>query len=221
MNHLQYDKTVYDYQGAQIPLIEFEELTHFSWKQFTYMLTRNRSAIAGIKPYIRATCNPDPDSWVADFIKWYIDQDTGYAIQSRGGKIRYFVIVNDEPIWSDDSDELLEKYNIEPKSFTFIPSSIYDNKILLENDKGYLANLKAQDTVTKEQLLNGNWKIRPASGLYFKHNQISVVNNIPDKIVAICRAWDLAATEETPTNRSPDKTAGVLMARLKMGNLLF
>ena len=38
MNHLQYDKTVYDYQGAQIPLIEFEELTHFSWKQFTYML---------------------------------------------------------------------------------------------------------------------------------------------------------------------------------------
>ena len=91
------------------------------------------------------------------------------------------------------------------KSFTFIPSSIYDNKILLENDKGYLANLKAQDTVTKEQLLNGNWKIRPASGLYFKHNQISVVNNIPDKIVAICRAWDLAATEETPTNRSPVK----------------
>ena len=113
-------------------MIEFKEATHFSWKQFTYMLTRNRSAIAGIKPYIRAYLVILTDSWVADFIKWYIDQDTGYAIQSRGGKIRYFVIVNDEPIWSDDLDELLKKYNIEPKSFTFIPSSIYDNKILLK-----------------------------------------------------------------------------------------
>lgn len=220
MNHLQYDKTVYDYQGAQIPLIEFEELTHFSWKQFTYMLTRNRSAIAGIKPYIRATCNPDPDSWVADFIKWYIDQDTGYAIQSRGGKIRWFIILNDEPIWADGPNELLNKYGIEPKSFTFIPSSIYDNEILLENNREYLANLKAQDEVTKEQLLNGNWKIRPAGGLYFKANQAPIVNVVPDKIIGICRAWDLAATEQTPQNKSPDKTAGVLMARLRNGQFI-
>ncbi|WP_304154190.1 phage terminase large subunit [Megamonas hypermegale] len=220
MNHLQYDKTVYDYQGAQIPLIEFEELTHFSWKQFAYMLTRNRSATAGIKPYIRATCNPDPDSWVADFIKWYINQDTGYAIQERGGIIRWFIIMNDEPIWADNPDELLNKYGIEPKSFTFIPSSVYDNKILLENNREYLANLKAQDEVTKEQLLNGNWKIRPAGGLYFKANQAPIVNVVPDKIIGICRAWDLAATEATPQNKSPDKTAGVLMARLRNGQFI-
>ena len=220
MNHLQYDKTVYDYQGAQIPLIEFEELTHFSWKQFTYMLTRNRSATAGIKPYIRATCNPDPDSWVADFIKWYIDQDTGYAIQEHGGVIRWFIIMNDEPIWADNPDELLDKYGIEPKSFTFIPSSVYDNKILLENNREYLANLKAQDEVTKEQLLNGNWKIRPAGGLYFKANQAPIVSVVPDKIIGICRAWDLAATEATPQNKNPDKTAGVLMARLRNGQFI-
>lgn len=220
MNHLQYDKTVYDYQGAQIPLIEFEELTHFSWKQFTYMLTRNRSATAGIKPYIRATCNPDPDSWVADFIKWYIDQDTGYAIQERGGIIRWFIIMNDEPIWADNPDELFDKHGIEPKSFTFIPSSVYDNKILLENNREYLANLKAQDEVTKEQLLNGNWKIRPAGGLYFKANQAPIVSVLPDKIIGICRAWDLAATEATPQNKSPDKTAGVLMARLRNGQFI-
>lgn len=220
MNHLQYDKTVYDYQGAQIPLIEFEELTHFSWKQFTYMLTRNRSATAGIKPYIRATCNPDPDSWVADFIKWYIDQNTGYAIQERGGVVRWFIILNDEPIWADNPDELFDKYGIEPKSFTFIPSSVYDNKILLDNNREYLANLKAQDEVTKEQLLNGNWKIRPAGSLYFKANQAPIVSVVPDKIIGICRAWDLAATEATPQNKSPDKTAGVLMARLKSGQFI-
>lgn len=220
MNHLQYEDTVYSYQGSQIPLIEFDELVHFTWKQFLYMLSRNRSATANIKPYIRATCNPDPDSWVANFISWWIDQDTGYAIPERNGVIRYFVTVDDEIVWSDSKEELYKKYGIEAKSFTFIRSSIYDNKILLKNNPDYLANLKAQDEVTREQLLNGNWKIRPAGGLYFKIEQISIVNSVPGKIAAICRAWDLAATEETPQNQSPDKTAGVLMARLTDGKFI-
>src|SRR5215217_5582345 len=67
--HLQNDMTVFHYQGAQIPLIGFDELTHFSATQFFYMLTRNRSS-SGVRGYVRATCNPDPDSWVRDFIDW-------------------------------------------------------------------------------------------------------------------------------------------------------
>lgn len=220
MNHLQYVDTIYSYQGSQIPFIGFDELTHFEWKQFTYMMSRNRSATAKIKPYIRGGCNPDPDSWVAEFIKWYIDQETGYAIKKKSGIVRYFVIISDEVVWDSDKDILFKKYGIEPKSFTFIPSSVYDNKILLENNADYIANLKAQDEVTREQLLNGNWKIRPAGGLYFKASQIAIVNSIPDKITAICRAWDLAATEKTPSNLSPDKTAGVLMARLRNGKFI-
>jgi hypothetical protein len=31
------------------------------------MTSRNRST-CGVRPYIRATCNPDADSWVADFL---------------------------------------------------------------------------------------------------------------------------------------------------------
>ena len=41
-NHLHTDDAVYGYQGAQVALICFDELTHFSEKQFTYMLSRNR-----------------------------------------------------------------------------------------------------------------------------------------------------------------------------------
>jgi hypothetical protein len=65
--HLQFDSTVYDWQGAQIALICFDELTHFTAHQFLYMVSRNRST-CGVKPYIRATCNPDADSWVP--ISW-------------------------------------------------------------------------------------------------------------------------------------------------------
>lgn len=227
MEHLQYDNTVYGYQGSQIPLIMFDELTHFSWKQFTYMFTRNRSARAGIKPYVRATTNPDPDSWVADFIKWYIDQESGFAIPERSGVIRYFAIWHDVAIWGSTFNECKELLNkqgappeMQPKSFTFIRASIHDNQILMTNDPGYLANLYSQDDVTRGQLLEGNWKIRPAAGLYFKANQAPIVNIVPGKINSICRSWDLAATEETAQNKSPDKTAGVLIARLDNGKFI-
>ena len=44
-SHLQFDSTVYDWQGAQITLICFDELTHFTAHQFFYMVSRNRSTI--------------------------------------------------------------------------------------------------------------------------------------------------------------------------------
>ena len=56
-SHLQFETTVYDWQGAQITLICFDELTHFSAHQFFYMVSRNRST-CGVRPYIRATCKP-------------------------------------------------------------------------------------------------------------------------------------------------------------------
>ena len=80
-SHLQLDSTVYHWQGAQIALICFDELTHFTAHQFYYLLSRNRST-CGVRPYIRATCNPDADSWVADFLAWWIDQGPGFRSRS-------------------------------------------------------------------------------------------------------------------------------------------
>jgi len=79
-SHLQFETTVYDWQGAQITLLCFDELTHFSAHQFFYMVSRNRST-CGVRPYIRATCNPDADSWVADFLSWWIDPESGHPIR--------------------------------------------------------------------------------------------------------------------------------------------
>lgn len=221
-NHLHDPKSVYGYQGAQIPLICFDELTHFTEQQFIYMMSRNRTT-CGVTPYIRATCNPDSDSWVAKFIAWWIDQDTGYAIPERSGKIRYFIRLDDQIHWADSREELAETFHIEPsltKSATFICSSIYDNKVLLKADPTYLATLNSLSLVEKERLLSGNWKIRPAAGLYFKRSMFRVVHQVPDKIVSIARAWDLAATEITPENANPDRTASCLMARLKNGQYI-
>ena len=67
--HMEHEKNRYDWQGSQIPMIGFDELTHFTWKQFIYMLSRNRS-VCGARNRIRGTCNPDPDSWVRLIIDW-------------------------------------------------------------------------------------------------------------------------------------------------------
>lgn len=88
-DYLARDEDVYNWQGAQICGIFFDELTHFTENQFFYMMSRNRST-CGIRPYMRATCNPDSDSWVAKFIEWWLDPATGYAIPERSGKLRFF-----------------------------------------------------------------------------------------------------------------------------------
>ena len=85
----------------------------------------------------------------------------------------------------------------------------------MEADPGYLANLKALPLVEQARLLGGNWKIRPAAGLYFQRSWCEVVDAVPAGLDTV-RYWDLAATEKTETN-DPDWTVGVKMARDKAG----
>ena len=221
--HIERDQDLDKWQGTQICAIEFDELTHFSEKAFFYMLSRNRST-CGVKPFVRASCNPDADSWVAKFIEWWIDQDTGYPIPERSGKIRYFVRREEKLYWADTRKELWERFNLytaeereEPKSVTFIMSRLEDNKELLRVNPGYMANLKAMPLVERERLLYGNWKIKAAAGLYFKRSQLgNYLEILPADIIQYVRCWDLAATEET-VNGDAAYTAGVLMGKRKNG----
>lgn len=210
--HLEHESTVYDWQGSQIPLICFDELTHFTKAQFFYMLSRNRS-MCGVKPYIRASTNPDADSWVAEFIGWWINQDTGLPYPERSGVVRWFVRINDATIWGDSVEELRAAHGeeVQPKSVTFIAAKLSDNQALMKADPGYSANLAAQNAVERARLADGNWKIRPASGMYFKRHWCSIVEAAPLDL-EIVRGWDLAATEKTDTN-DPDWTAGVKLGR--------
>lgn len=200
--HLEHEKTKFDWQGSQITLLCFDELTHFSASQFWYMMSRNRS-MCGIRPYVRATCNPDPDSWVAKFIEWWIDPKTGYPIPERAGKLRYMVRIGDEIKWADKPEDLA-KYTMQdedgntipipPKSVTFIPALLTDNKALMAANPDYQATLMALSTVERERLLGGNWLIRPSGGM-MKREMFNVIPAAPAGTRWV-RAWDLAGTTE-------------------------
>jgi predicted phage terminase large subunit-like protein len=212
--HLQNEAALRKWQGSQIPLICFDELTHFSESMFFYMMSRNRSTI-GIRPYIRATTNPDPDSWVARFLEWWIDQKTGFAIAERAGKIRWFTRINNKLIWANRRQDLIDQYQTDktpiiPKSVSFVPASVYDNEILLTQDPQYLANLLALPPVDRAILLDGNWKARPEAGKVFNRTWFdrNIVDFIPRGGIEII-FWDFAATEKQFNKPDPDYTAGV------------
>lgn len=179
-SHLEHDKTVHNWQGSQIPLICFDELTHFSQKQFWYMVSRNRS-MCGVRPYIRATCNPDAESWVGDFIGWWLDPRTGLAIPERSGVLRWFVRINDELIWGDTAEELAERFpSVPAKSLTFIAAKLTDNRALMDADPGYMANLMALPTLERERLLGGNWKIKNTEALVFTNWRVEAFDTPDD-----------------------------------------
>ncbi len=220
--HLERDEELFKWQGTQITLLEFDELTHFTEHMFFYMLSRCRSG-CGVTPYVRATCNPDADSWVAKFIEWWINPNTGYPILERSGALRYMLRENEEIQWGDTPEELWERFELKTteqrhriKSVTFIASRLEDNKILMARDPSYLSNLLAQSVVERERLLYGNWKIKPAAGLFFKRSQVIMVETIPNDVIRWVRAWDLAATTQDE-NGDAAFSAGILMGKRKCG----
>ena len=224
--HLENDDAIYAWQGSEICLLEFDELTHFTEKQFFYMLSRNRST-CGVRPYCRCSTNPDSDSWIAKFIQWWWDPDTGYAIPERSGKIRYMARINEELVWGDSPEDVIQHakdadYDIEitkddVKSVSFVLSTIYDNQVLMKADPGYMANLKALSIVERERLLFGNWLIKPAAGLFFPRNALpELLEDVPDDVVRWVRAWDLAATD-TDEGGDPAYTASVLLGKRRNG----
>lgn len=225
--HLEHEKNKFDWQGSQITLLCFDELTHFTEGQFWYMASRNRS-MCGVRPYIRATTNPDPDSWVATFIEWWIDQETGFPIKERAGVLRYVVRLGNEYKWADRPEDLAhytmpdpddpqsgKVVPIPPKSVTFIPSLVTDNKALMAADPGYVANLMAQDTVQRARLMGGNWKIRASEGL-FQRSWFQIEDAAP-RLVRLVRGWDLAATEVTDGKMTTAATASVLLGEDENG----
>jgi predicted phage terminase large subunit-like protein len=219
--HLQHEKNKHDHQSKQYAVICFDELVQFTSSQFWYLFSRNRS-VSGVRPYIRAATNPDPDSWVLrELIRWWIDEDTGFPIPERAGVVRWFCRVNDNLHWSGSPEELRKQFgeSTQVTSLTFIPAKLQDNPALMLADPSYLSKLMAMPLVDRERLLSGNWKIRPSAGTMFQRHWFELVDQVPAVVMERVRAWDEAGTKPSKENPDPDWTVGVKMSRTADGIL--
>jgi predicted phage terminase large subunit-like protein len=206
--HLEHENDKLKHQGAQYVLIGFDELTHFTETQFWYILTRTRAPYGcDLRPYCRATTNPEADSWVRDLIQWWIDEETGYAIPERSGVLRWFAWIEDSLVWVNR--DWVGEDGQRPRSLTFIPSYMEDNPLGMESNPEYKSNLMAQDRVTRERLAKGNWNITYRGGM-FDPTWFHVKDKAPQGIKWV-RYWDCAATEAKKEGDDPDYTAGALV----------
>jgi predicted phage terminase large subunit-like protein len=164
--------------------------------------------------YMKCTMNPEPESWLLDYVSWYLTPD-GYADPLKSGIVRWFVSDEDGNLdWADSSDELKVRHGNDcaPMSFTFIFASIADNPILCKLQPGYLTALKNLPRVDREILLYGNWYAVPDASGYFKREWVDFIErkDVP-RLKKIIRCWDFASSKESEANPNPDFSASVLM----------
>lgn len=219
--HMERESDKLNIQGLQFTMIGVDEATQFEWSQLEYMMSRLRSESRHFSRMIMS-CNPDPDHELCKLIKWYLD-DEGYPIPERDGVVRYFIREDGEFLWGDSREELGEKFNIPPDkweakilSFTFVSAKIYDNPPMCVNNPSYVAFLEGLNPVDKAQLLHGCWYARPKGANYFERDWLKNKDRIPFQASA-CRAYDLAATERSQVNKTPDATASIKMYKDREG----
>lgn len=137
---MQYAKDRINYQGKRYDYIAFDELTHFTWEEYSYMFSRNRPSGPGTRVYIRATTNPGGvgHGWV---------------------KERFITAAPPMTPITDDYTVITPegKCITMTRQRIFIPSTVFDNQILLQNDPDYLATLAMLPEAEKNALLYGNW----------------------------------------------------------------
>lgn len=238
-------------QGLQASRICIDEVCE-TWTQemVLFLLTRLRKREdCPVREQLIMTGNPNPNSFLKEWIKYSLDPLTEIPKKGTENIVRWLVIIDGNIHWGDDPKELYKREGkkrgkvyapemsqqeiedickvdptrlFEPKSFRFIPATIYDNPYLLPpKNSTYLASLLSQSPKNQMKFLAGSWKNIDLGQNYFSREWVKLVDlcDVPENLI-LARAWDLAATPEPEHGMSgdPDYTAGVLIGRSNLGD---
>lgn len=146
---LHHSNSKYDYQGQAFDYIAFDELTQFTFDEYMYLISRCRPNGPGTRCYVRATANPGGvgHGWVKER---FIDIAPPMTP------------VEDDINVEDNKGKMISIR----RSRIFVPATVFDNKVLLNNDPNYVATLGMLPEAEKQALLYGDWN--SFSGQVFK-----------------------------------------------------
>ena len=130
----------YNYQGKRYDFIDFDELTQFTFDEYSYLFSRNRPNGQGTRCYIRAQANPGGigHGWVKER---FITPAPPLTTIWETFRVRF----------PDGHEEERRRSRV------FVPSTVFDNKILLRNDPDYLTRLASLPDAERAALLYGDW----------------------------------------------------------------
>lgn len=177
---MQHSKDKTNYQGKRYDFIGFDELTHFTWEEYSYMFSRNRPSKnprSNRKTicYIRASTNPGGvgHGWVK---QRFIDAaEPGTPI-----------VEEMEIILPDGGKKTVRRDRV------FIPATIFDNQALLEENPCYLGSLALLPEKERNALLYGDWET--FEGQYFTEFRTE-----PD--AAMCKKAGITVEQAKAQNR--------------------
>lgn len=138
---LQRESDVYKYQGAEFDVIRFDELTHFTWAQYSYLLSRLRGA-NDFPKQIKSSTNPGGvgHQWVKErFIDPAPPETVFDIIEKEGGTIS--------------------------GQGMYLPAKVQENIFLMRKDPDYLKRLLNLPEKNRLALLEGRWDIY--DGVFF------------------------------------------------------
>ena len=133
--HLEHEQDKKKYDGAEYQYFAPDELTHFTWEEYSYIaMSRMRSKIR-VRPIVRAASNPGGvgHEWVRErFI----------------GKTPHDATVKGRVIMKDRETGFQRIY---------IPARLEDNLVLMEADPDYINRLKQLPVAERKAKLDGDW----------------------------------------------------------------
>lgn len=137
---LHHANSKYDYQGQAFDYIAFDELTQFTFDEYMYLISRCRPNGPGTRCYVRASANPGGigHGWVKER---FIDVAPPMTP------------IEDEITVEDTNGKMITI----KRTRIFVPATVFDNKVLLNNDPNYIATLGMLPESEKQALLYGDW----------------------------------------------------------------
>ena len=233
-SHYENDKAGQMYQGLELSNVFYDEAAHAAESHIWWLISRLRTK-ANLNPSIWLSCNPDPDSFLFNYVQWWLHPehhpDYGLPDPEKNGKVRWILRKEGNVFWGDSKEEMIAKYGnpdlpadhprqVKPLSFEVRLGTIYDNPWLIENQPEYLASLEALPDVERRRLLLGDWTARETGSTFFQRDWCKEENQEPPKseIERTVRAYDFAGTLKTDGNPNPDYTVGAKVSKLKNGD---
>lgn len=178
MGHCASEGDIANYDGFEFSEILFDELTHFTERQYRSIRARLRGTDQTLPYWSRAASNPGGigHDWVkARFGAWL---DRKRENPAAPGEVRFY-----------RGDDEVPRGAPSALSRTFIPARLADNPHLPD---GYRAQLRDLDPVRRAQLEDGDWEAAVGEGKLFHRDWWTYLDAAP-ACVRRCRGWDFGA----------------------------
>lgn len=208
------------YQGPAAAFLGIDELTQIDRAAFWWLVGSRLRSAAGVPVRVRATLNPDMDSWVyEELCAWWV-RDDGLPDPDRLGRRRYLAGRGGSRFWGDTWQEAGAKADRGERdvlSVDFMTAGLSQNRYLANTGyEGRKGLLEMEDAAALEE---GRWVRKKKGKLLRAENLAREIDAAPPGTRWV-RVWDLAATAEEDATSANSFSAGVKLGICPRGRLI-